>query len=64
MKETSKNLSKKEMVKLWDMSLRDVVDNIIYQNNISKAPESGLRLITPSHKIEVRVIRLKKEKSN
>lgn len=64
MKETTKNLSKKEMVKIWDMSLRDVVDNIIYQNNISKAPESGLRLITPSHKIEVRVIRLKAEKSN
>lgn len=64
MKETTKDLSKKEVVKIWDMSLKDVVDNIIYQNNISKAPESGLRLITPSYKIEVRVIRLKAEKSN
>lgn len=64
MKETTKNLSKKETFKLWDMSLKEVVDNIIYQNNISKAPESGLRLITPSHKIEVRVIRLKAVKSN
>lgn len=64
MKETSKILSKNETLKLWEMSLREVVDNIIYQNNISKAPESGLRLITPSHKIEVKVIRLKAEKSN
>ena len=64
MKETSKNLSKKEKVILLDMSLRDVVDYIIYQNNISKAHESGFRLFTPSHKIEVRVIRLKVEKSN